>query len=352
MATYQLPFSGDQIKNEIQQLVNNEFDNTMKALSPNASSDTNDVATTQWVKAETEAELDNYYTKAEIEAKIVEYDGEVISENEIRNLPQLNALWHRGIMGVESCILDYGEKLAPMIVSGDNQHIRILNGVGMMQGRFFRVKDYDTIAIPNGAQNYNRIDLVCAKITQNENGTQTFSWEVVQGTQTEGTPTPPTVAEGSLDDGDEYALMPIASVELEGVNIVAVETVAYTSKTMHDLEEKPAEIIDVSEYVATRTSGVLDSAALVLKGKVATLAAVFHRSVATPVGSNCLDWTLTKYLPLQLSNGAGYYGSTGVIAQFAPNGILTGRVIGAQLPVNATVYLSITYIIDDNSLPQ
>lgn len=50
MATYQLPFSGDQIKNEIQQLVNNEFDNIMKALSPNASSDTNDMATTQWVK--------------------------------------------------------------------------------------------------------------------------------------------------------------------------------------------------------------------------------------------------------------------------------------------------------------
>lgn len=174
------------------------------------------MATTQWVKAE-------------IEAKIVEYDGEVISENEIRNLPQLNALWHRGIMGVESCILDYGEKLAPMIISGDNQHIRILNGVGMMQGRFFRVKDYDTIAIPNGAQNYNRIDIVCAKITQNENGTQSFSWEVVQGTQTTGTPQPPTVAEGSLDDGDAFALMPIASVKLEGVNIVAVETVASIS---------------------------------------------------------------------------------------------------------------------------
>lgn len=268
--------------------------------------------------------------------------------------PKQDAVWHRGVMGVESCILDYGEKLAPALVPSYPTDIRILDGCGMMQGRFFEIEEgtYDQISIPAGVQGYKRIDIVCAKITQNENGTQTFSWEVVQGTQTTDTPTPPEVEEGSLDDGDEYALMPIASVELEGVNIVAVETVAYTSKTIHDLEEKPAEIIDVSEYVATRTSGVLDSATLVLKGKVATLTAVFHRSVATPVGSNCLDWTLTKYLPLQLSNGAGYYGSTGVIAQFAPNGTLTGRVIGAQLPVNATVYLSITYIIDDNSLPQ
>lgn len=142
--------------------------------------------------------------------------------------PKSDASWHRGMMGVESCILDYGEKLAPALVPSQPTNIRILDGCGMMQGRFFEIEEgsYDTIAIPNGAQGYNRIDLVCAKITQNENGTQTFSWEVVQGTQTSETPQPPTVEEHSLDDGDEFALMPIASVELEGVNIVAVETVA------------------------------------------------------------------------------------------------------------------------------
>lgn len=150
--------------------------------------------------------------------------------------PKSDASWHRGVMGVENCILDFGEKLAPMLVPSQPTNIRILDGVGMFQGRFFEIESgsYDTIAIPNGAQGYSRIDLVCAKITQNGNGTQTFSWEVVQGTQTEGTPTPPEVEEGSLDDGDEYALMPIASVELEGVNIVAVETVAEIGKTVDD----------------------------------------------------------------------------------------------------------------------
>lgn len=145
--------------------------------------------------------------------------------------PKSDAVWHRGMMGVESCILDFGEKLTPALIPSQPTNIRILDGCGMMQGRFFEIEEgsYDTIAIPNGAQGYNRIDIVCAKITQNENGTQTFSWEVVQGTQTEGTPQPPTVTEGSLDDGDEFALMPIASVELEGVNIVAVETVATIS---------------------------------------------------------------------------------------------------------------------------
>ena len=150
--------------------------------------------------------------------------------------PKSDAVWHRGLMGVEGCILDFGEKLAPALVPSQPTNIRILDGCGMMQGRFFEIEEgsYDTVAIPNGAQGYNRIDIVCAKITQNENGTQTFSWQVVQGTQTSGTPEPPTVAEGSLDDGDEFALMPIASVELEGVNIVAVETVAEIGRTVSD----------------------------------------------------------------------------------------------------------------------
>lgn len=153
--------------------------------------------------------------------------------------PKNDAVIHRGMMGVESCILDYGEKLAPALIPSQPTNIRILDGCGMMQGRFFEIEEgsYDTIAIPNGAQGYKRIDLVCAKITQNENGTQSFSWEVVQGTQTSGTPQPPTVAEHSLDDGDEFALMPIASVELEGVNIVAVETVAEIGQTLDGLEQ-------------------------------------------------------------------------------------------------------------------
>lgn len=172
--------------------------------------------------------------------------------------PKSDSVWHRGMMGVESCILDYGEKLAPALIPSQPTNIRILDGCGMMQGRFFEIEEgsYDTIAIPNGAQNYNRIDLVCAKITQNENGTQTFSWEVVQGTQTSGTPQPPTVAEHSLDDGDEFALMPIASVELEGVSIVAVETVAEIGRTVSDDIRKVVplrenEFIEVKELLWT-----------------------------------------------------------------------------------------------------
>lgn len=170
--------------------------------------------------------------------------------------PKSDSVWHRGMMGVESCILDFGEKLAPALIPSQPTNIRILDGCGMMQGRFFEIEEgsYDTIAIPNGAQGYNRIDIVCAKITQNENGTQTFSWEVVQGTQTSGTPTPPTVEEHSLDDGDEFALMPIASVELEGVSIVAVETVAEIGRTVSDDIRKVVplhenEFIEVKELL-------------------------------------------------------------------------------------------------------
>lgn len=142
--------------------------------------------------------------------------------------PLQDSLWHRGVIGIQSCILDINEKLAPETVPAQPTNIRITSGVGMLQGRFFEIDEgsYDTVAIPNGAIGYNRIDIVCAKITQNEGGTQDFSWEVVSGNQTSGTPVAPVVNEGDLDGGDSYALMPIASVTLEGINIVAVSRVA------------------------------------------------------------------------------------------------------------------------------
>ena len=146
--------------------------------------------------------------------------------------PKQDAVWHRGLVGSEDCILKFGECLAPALVPSQPTNIRILDGCGMMQGRFFEVESgsYDTVSIPNGAQGYNRLDYVCAKITQNENGTQEFSWQVVSGQQTTGTPQPPTIEEHSLDDGDSYALMPVASVLLNGVTLSAVNTVAQMNR--------------------------------------------------------------------------------------------------------------------------
>lgn len=227
--------------------------------------------------------------------------------------PKNDAVIHRGMMGVESCILDFGEKLAPALVPSQPTNIRILDGCGMMQGRFFEIEEgsYDTVAIPNGAQGYSRIDIVCAKITQNENGTQTFSWEVVQGTQTEGTPQPPEVEEGSLDDGDEFALMPIASVELEGVNIVAVETVAEIINGIKKIPISSDYIVERGNYDYAGTHGEYikwNSGKCELRYKdwgttfntgVAFAGGYYHTQTNPyPLPSFCTNWKLISAVPV------------------------------------------------------
>ena len=205
--------------------------------------------------------------------------------------PKQDAVWHRGLVGSEDCILKFGECLAPALVPSQPTNIRILDGCGMMQGRFFEVESgsYDTVAIPNGAQGYNRLDYVCAKITQNENGTQEFSWQVVSGQQTTGTPQPPTIEEHSLDDGDSYALMPVASVLLNGVTLSAVNTVAQ----MNRLPEATVE-----ELIWENASPGSPIASL---------------TITKDINDNPLDLSKYEYILVDVSDWVGYHPRRNVV---------------------------------------
>lgn len=69
MATYQLPFTGDTIKSELQQLVNNEFTNVMsQTSSPAPLADNEEIPTTGWVQDEISSHGDTPITNAEIDA--------------------------------------------------------------------------------------------------------------------------------------------------------------------------------------------------------------------------------------------------------------------------------------------
>lgn len=148
------------------------------------------------------------------------------AQGEAHVTPVQDSLWHRAMVGIESCVFTQGNNLGLQVMS--NTKVRIKDGVGMVQGRFFCIdpNTYDEVSIDSGAQGMNRIDLICAKITQNQNGTQSFSWEVIKGTSTDSTPTVPTCTEGDLDDGDAVGRMAFATVTLTGINITATEIVA------------------------------------------------------------------------------------------------------------------------------
>ena len=148
------------------------------------------------------------------------------AQNEAHITPLQDSLWHRSLIGNESCIFSNAEKLALQVMS--NTKVRIKSGVGMLQGRFFCIDPgtYDEVTIANGAQGMARIDLICAKVTQNENGTQSFSWEVTQGESVSSDPQVPSYTEGDLDSGDAAGRLAFATVTLSGIEITATEIIA------------------------------------------------------------------------------------------------------------------------------
>lgn len=82
MATYQLPFTGDTIKSELQQLVNNEFTNVMsQTSSPAPLADNDEIPTTGWVQDEISSQL---------ATKVDKVTGKELSTNDYTNADKTN----------------------------------------------------------------------------------------------------------------------------------------------------------------------------------------------------------------------------------------------------------------------
>lgn len=138
--------------------------------------------------------------------------------------PRQDAMWHQGLIEMESCIFDAYENFAAEIIT--NNEVRIRSGVGMLQGRFFCIEPntYDSAEIANGNQGEKRIDLIVARIAVDATAnTQSASIEVIQGTPSAENPTAPEAVTGDLDAGDLIADYPLVEVHINGINITSVE---------------------------------------------------------------------------------------------------------------------------------
>jgi len=146
--------------------------------------------------------------------------------NEKHITPLQDAMWHRGILGVESCIFNYFDNFKTTIIT--NNEISIASGIGAIQGRFFCVEPgtHDTISIANGVQGQNRIDIICAEYTVDAaNNTQDCKWTVLQGESTAGTAVPPILEAGDIDKGDLIAQEAFFEVRIEGLTITNVSPI-------------------------------------------------------------------------------------------------------------------------------
>lgn len=137
--------------------------------------------------------------------------------------PLQDAMWHRGMAGIDSCVFNFFENFAAEVSS--NNSVKIRSGIGMIQGRYFCVEPstYDEVTIANGTQGEKRKDLiVCRWTVDEEQKVQSGDWVVIQGNPTTGTPAAPSYTAGDLDAGDLIADMPFYEVTLDGINVTGV----------------------------------------------------------------------------------------------------------------------------------
>ena len=127
------------------------------------------------------------------------------------------------IFGNGDFVFDAGQNFEASKIS--NNLVRIYDGRGMMEGRFFEMDegDYEDITVENGTQNQKRIDLVVARyVKDSETAIETVSFEIIKGTPS-ATPVQPSYNEGSILAGDTLVDFPVYAIHLDGLNITDIE---------------------------------------------------------------------------------------------------------------------------------
>lgn len=155
-----------------------------------------------------------------------------------------------GILGPQSYVLSVGKKIESEVAS--NNEIKISDGVIVHQGCAGVIKKntYDSVTIMNGSQGMKRVDLIVLRYERNQDtGVESLGLEVMQGTPAESDPVIPEYIEGDIQAGDLVADMPLYKVELDGINIVAVEPLFQVLMDMSTLNAYLSDLINETTTV-------------------------------------------------------------------------------------------------------
>lgn len=139
-------------------------------------------------------------------------------------------------------VMEIGNHFAGSIIN--NNTVRILDGDGLMYGRHFRMKPnvYEDLNIKTGTAGTNRIDLICLTYKKNPSDeTETVYLEVIEGTETAGTPSAPAHINGNILDGASFNQMPLYRVVIEGVVLSEIEAVFDTIPSYEGLARMYAD---------------------------------------------------------------------------------------------------------------
>lgn len=130
---------------------------------------------------------------------------------------------HQAIFGTGNVVLNIGNHLSATLVN--NNTIKISDGSLVLQGRHALIEPGSTeeISIETGAIGVNRHDLIVARYALNgSTGYESITLEVIQGTESVGTPNDPEYNTGDIRSGDTLVDFPLYRVVIEGIIVTAV----------------------------------------------------------------------------------------------------------------------------------
>lgn len=153
--------------------------------------------------------------------------------------------------GAASYILDVGSKMVATAVSANE--VQIADGQLMCEGCMAEVPlgTTESLAIDNGTQGTQRIDLIVARYTKAA-GTRIEDMQltVVKGTPAESNPAVPEYNTGSIADGDTPVDFPIYQVNIDGISITSVDALV-------DTVSIPGMIKDaIDDFMTTRSLSI------------------------------------------------------------------------------------------------
>ena len=147
-----------------------------------------------------------------------------------------DAAIYKAIFGDGDMILPYGENFAVSIQSYNT--VRVASGLLAMQGHVGIIEsgDYQDITLDNGASGITRIDLIVAQFaTTGMHGTDSFTLEVIKGTDNSGTP--PVYTAENLNSNGKLRQLPIAQVVTSGLTVTTVTMLHAPVMTMAEMQE-------------------------------------------------------------------------------------------------------------------
>ena len=184
-----------------------------------------------------------------------------------RNEPHVTSQQERdmniGLLGSGVHIMNVGSKMAATIVSANE--ITIADGLLIAEGCTATVErgTTESMAIENGAQGMQRIDLIVARYTRDNSSVkpvEDMQLAVITGTPAASYPDVPAYASGSIANGDALVEFPLYRVNINGINVESVTRIPSLISLTESIEEMQTTLSDAVTRITAeeeKTEGIV-----------------------------------------------------------------------------------------------